>query len=123
MCYTSQTEAYFQSRESWSSSGAPEFQKSWWGQAYVVGKICPPPHCTSNVTVYEDILRSDGQVNESNNKIYHFLALEKLSKNPPSDIFFHIENSEKNVPKDSHLKATFWKTANLLLGFGQPLIF
>ena len=43
MCYTSQTEAYFQSRESWSSSGAPEFQKSWWGQAYVVGKISPPP--------------------------------------------------------------------------------
>ena len=64
-------------------------------------------HCTSNVTVYEDILRSDGQVNESNNQIYHFLALEKLSKNPPSDSFFHIENSEKNVPKDSHLKATF----------------
>ena len=64
-------------------------------------------HCTSNVTVYEDISRSDGQVNESNNQIYHFLALEKLSKNPPSDSFFHIENSEKNVPKDSHLKATF----------------
>ena len=64
-------------------------------------------HCTSNITVYEDISRSDGQVNESNNQIYHFLALEKLSKNPPSDSFFHIENSEKNVPKDSHLKATF----------------
>ena len=64
-------------------------------------------HCSSNVTVYEDISRSDGQVNESNNQIYHFLALEKLSKNPPSDSFFHIENSEKNVPKDSHLKATF----------------
>lgn len=83
----------------------------------------PQAHCTSNVTVYEDILRSDGQVNESNNQIYHFLALEKLSKNPPFDSFFHIENLEKNVPKDSHLKATFWKTANLLLGFGQPLIF
>ena len=80
-------------------------------------------HCTSNITVYEDISRSDGQVNESNNQIYHFLALEKLSKNPPSDSFFHIENSEKNVPKDSHLRATFWKTANLLLGFGRPLIF
>ena len=64
-------------------------------------------HCISNVTVYEDISRSDGQVNESNNQIYHFLALEKLSKNPPSDSFFHIENSEKNVPKDSHLRATF----------------
>ena len=76
------------------------------GDLLTDGWIPPPPHCTSNVTVYEDISRSDGQVNESNNQIYHFLALEKLSKNPPSDSFFHIENSEKNVPKDSHLKAT-----------------
>ena len=69
--------------------------------------ITPLPHCTSNVTVYEDILRSDGHVNESNNQICQIVALEKLSKNLPSVSFFHIENLEKNVPKESHLKATF----------------
>ena len=66
-------------------------------------------HCTSNVTVYEDILRSDGQVNESNNQIYHFLALEKLSKNPPSDSFFHIENLEKMCLKTATSKQLFEK--------------
>ena len=36
----------------------------------------PGGHCTSNVTVYKDISRSDGHVDKSNNQIYQIVALE-----------------------------------------------
>ena len=62
-------------------------------------------HCS----VYKDILRTDGQVNESNNQIHQNLALEKLTKKPPSESFFILTIQRKMCLKEALSKQLFEK--------------